>query len=84
MQNIYVTQENTAQLISEKFNSRQNYSKNIKRKKLVLTQNVLKIDKTESKVAKPVGPWGKETWITIQMSTEEHKYQNRKMMWLHY
>ena len=42
---------------STKRNSRQNYSKKLDRNKLVLTQNVLKIDETESKGAKPVYHW---------------------------
>ena len=55
--NIDVTQENTARVRSEKRNPRQNYRKKLKINKLVLTLNVFEIDRTESKEAKPVGPF---------------------------
>ena len=40
-----------------KRNSRKKYSKKLKRNNLVLTQNVLDIDETEIKGAKPVDHW---------------------------
>ena len=61
MQNSDITQETTAQLRAGKSNLRQNYSKKLKRKKLVLTHNLLEIDKTESKEATSVDHWENQT-----------------------
>ena len=42
---------------ADKKELKKNYSKQLDRNKLVLTQNVLKLDETESKGAKPVYHW---------------------------
>ena len=44
-------------LVLTKSKLRKNYSKKFKRNNLVLTQNVIEIDKTESKKAKSVDNW---------------------------
>ena len=54
MQNIDVAQETTAQLRADKKELKKNYSKQIKKNTLVLTYNVLKIDKTDIKAEKSV------------------------------
>ena len=69
---------------TKKINLRKNYSKHLKTNKFVLTHNVLEIDETESKEAKSVYQWRKETWRTMQISKEKQKCLKRKMMWLHF
>ena len=52
MQNLDVTHETKAQLIADKKELEKIHSKQLNRNKIILTQNVLEIDKIESKGAK--------------------------------
>ena len=61
-------------------NSREINSKKMKRKKLVLTQNELEIDRTKRKGERSIDHLEEETRITMQISTEEKKCRKRKMM----
>ena len=69
MQNLDVKQETKAQLISDKNKFETKSEQTVNKRQFVLTQNVLETDDTDTKGAKSVDHWEKETGVKAKKNS---------------